>query len=133
MKRKKYHQERDRYMTLRAKKERRSASLGGEKASLMHDHNQSDSSDQPSNASMSGQSNVIDCPPIKESSTESTHSSSVHTSEDQSLVTARSTLATETGNSETIDEDPSARGGPVNVRAMNYHHSPIQDSPKGIG
>ena len=131
MKRKKYHQERDRYMTLRAKKERRSASLGGEKASLMQDHNQSDSSDQPSNASMSGQSNVIDCPPIKESSTESTHSSSVHTSEDQSLVTARSTLATETGDSETIDEDPSARGGPVNVRAMNYHHSPIHEQNVG--
>ena len=77
------------------------------------------------------QINVIDCPPIKESSTESTHSSSVHTSEDQSLVTARSTLATETGDSETIDEDPSARGGPVNVRAMNYHHSPIQEQNVG--
>lgn len=113
MNRKKYQQERDRYMTLRAKKERRSASLGGEKASLIQDSNHSDASDDSSN--------TIVCPPIKESSTESTHSFSAHTSEGQSLVTARSSLATENEDKETIGEDPSAREGLVNVRAMNYH------------
>ena len=123
MNRKKYQQERDRYLTLRAKKERRSASLGGDKASLMKDLNHSDES----NAS----TNVIDCPPIKESSTESTHSSSAHTSEDQSLVTARSTLATENEDRDTIVEDSSTRGGLVNVRAMNYRHSPTLDKNSG--
>lgn len=122
MNRKKYHQERDRYMTLRAKKERRSASLGGEKASLMKGHNHSDESD--------ASSNVIDCPPIKESTTESTHSSSARTSEDQSLVTARSSLATENEDTGTIDEDDITRGGVVNVRAMK-HHSPILDQTVG--
>lgn len=122
MNRKKYHQERDRYLTLRAKKERRSASLGGEKASLMKGHNHSDESD--------ASSNVIDCPPIKESTTESTHSSSARTSEDQSLVTARSSLATENEDTGTIDEDDVTRGGVVNVRAMK-HHSPILDQTVG--
>ena len=166
MNRKKYHHERDRYMTLRAKKERRSASLGGEKTSLIQDHNHSDASDESPNA--------IDCPPIKESSTESTHSSSAHTSDEQSLVTARSTLVTE---GEIIDEDleddasypsvglnaihnrkgkkiktnvstprpppprqaatshqqPSIQKdrGMVNVRAMNYHHSPTLEQNAG--
>eukprot|EP00984_Skeletonema_dohrnii_P021133 scaffold10483_cov127-Skeletonema_dohrnii-CCMP3373.AAC.4 len=123
MNRKKYHQERDRYLTLRAKKERRSASLGGEKASLMKDHNHSDESD--------ASSNTIDCPPIKESSTESTHSSSAHTSEGQSLVTARSSLETENEDRDTIAEDTSTRGGLVNIRAMNYHRSPTLDQNVG--
>jgi len=123
MNRKKYKQERDRYKTLRAKKERRSASLGGEKTFLTQDHNHFDASDESSKA--------IDCPPIKESYTESTHSSCAQTSEEQSLVTARSALETENDDRETIDEDPSVREGLVNVRAMNYQHSPTLEQEVG--
>lgn len=115
IKRKKYKQERDRYLALRAKKERRSASLGGEKANLIQDRHQLEASEDPSSA--------IACPPINESSTESTHSSSAHASEEQSLVTARTTLATENEDSETR--------GLVNVRAMNYNRSPIQEQNIG--
>ena len=122
MNRKKYHQERDRYMALRAKKERRSASLGGEKARLMKNHNHLDRGDE------SSQNNG--CPPIKESSTDSTQSSSALGSEQQSLATARSTLATEKEDKETMNED-TKRGGVVNVRAMNYHRSPRLDQNVG--
>ena len=107
MRRKKYDQERKRYMTLRAKKERRSGSIGlaGDMASGSM-RGEGDTSEKISN----GASFAL-CPPIRESSAESYSPSSPENSAQENPVEVRRK------KDDVLDEKPQgAKGGIVDVR-----------------
>lgn len=118
IKRKKYDQERKRYLTLRAKKDRRSGSVG------VANINRKDSEDDGGDGAKINTSNTLQaspCPPIRESSAESNSQSSQECSaEEDSVELVRNKEA------EVPPEKPKpATGGVVNVRAT-IRHSPLQ-------
>lgn len=112
IKRKKYDQERKRYMTLRAKKERRSGSVGV--ASITHIENDENNSGETATAGMT--LNASPCPPIRESSAESNS----HSSLEYSSAEEKSSK-----NVEVINEKSANARRVVNVRATTLH-SPQQ-------
>jgi len=123
MRRKKYDQERKRYMTLRAKKDRRSGSVGlaGDKASGSV-RGEGDTSEKISNGTSFTKS---PCPPIRESSAESYSPSSPENSAEKNPVEVRRK------KDDVLDGKPQgAKGGIVNVRAIKCH-SPLQDQYDG--
>ena len=109
MRRKKYDQERKRYMTLRAKKERRSGSVGIAGGNQIRRNDSVDKGGEVENISPLLTS---PCPPIRESSAE-----------------CYSEYTGENKNDETFVEKP--KGGIVNVRATKIH-SPFQEK-NGVG
>jgi len=125
MRRKKYNQERKRYMTLRAKKERRSGSLGiaGENIA----RSRSDSDDKVVAAEKIGNSfQTSPCPPIRESASESySQLSPENKAGDNPVKQAKK-------KGETVEVDQTPKRGQVSVRSMKIH-SPLQEQHVSSG
>ena len=121
MRKKKYDQERKVYMALRAKKERRSGSVGVVEDRTSTRRNDSDDKGGEASENVSATFRTSPCPPIRESSAESCSHSSPDNQVEDNLVEVVSQ------KEEQLDEEPHGKkGGLVNVRATK-RHSPLQE------
>ena len=121
IRKKKYDQERKRYLTLRAKKDRRSGSVGlaGEKIPLKHSDSEEENGDE-SEKKDSSSFHSSPCPPIRESLAETYSRSSAEKSTEDDSATYR------TRKDNTIFVEKPAKRGVVNVRSTKIH-SPLQE------